>query len=133
MAVRPQGHAAADARRFWLPSVGNRPGRPCGLNGQELAAKLQADKPSLKIIYSSGHSTHLLGKDSGLQVGLNFLPKPYNPQSLAATVRRCLDSQPLPALNALSEHQALRVASAAASGQPDASGQIRSGPAQHES
>jgi CheY-like chemotaxis protein len=94
---------------------------PGGLNGQELATKLRAGKPSLKIIYTSGHSTHLLGKDSGLQVGLNFLPKPYNPQSLAATVRRCLDSHPLPALNAPSEHQALRVASAAASGQPDAS------------
>jgi len=106
---------------------------PGGLNGQELAAKLRADKPSLKIIYSSGHSTHLLGKDSGLQVGLNFLPKPYNPQSLAATVRRCLDSQPLPVLNAPSEHEAPRVAGAAASGQPDASAQIHSGPPQHES
>ena len=101
---------------------------PGGLNGQELATKLRADKPSLKIIYTSGHSTHLLGKDSGLQVGLNFLPKPYNPQSLAATVRRCLDSQPLPALNAPSEQQALRVASAAANGEPDAPAHIHSGP-----
>ncbi|MEO8425840.1 MAG: response regulator [Verrucomicrobiota bacterium] len=75
---------------------------PGGLNGQELAAQLQADKPGLKIIYTSGHSANLLGKHTGLQAGLNFLPKPYNPQSLGATVRRCLDSGTLPGVNALS-------------------------------
>ena len=80
---------------------------PGGLNGQELATKLRADKPGLKIIYTSGHSTHLLGKDCGLQVGLNFLPKPYNPQTLGATVRRCLDSQTLPGIIAPFELQAL--------------------------
>jgi two-component system, cell cycle sensor histidine kinase and response regulator CckA len=105
---------------------------PGGLNGQELATKLRADKPSLKIIYTSGHSTHLLGKDSGLQAGLNFLPKPYNPQSLAATVRRCLDSPTLPGLKAPSEHQAPRIAIAPAGGQSDARSQIHSGHDQHE-
>jgi CheY-like chemotaxis protein len=100
---------------------------PGGLNGHELAAKLQAEKPSLKIIYTSGHSTHLLGKYSGLEAGLNFLPKPYNPQSLAATVGCCLDSPTSPGVNASSRHQAPRIATASAGGQPDASAQVQIG------
>ncbi len=64
---------------------------PEGVSGRELAAKLQADKKSLKVIFTSGHSIDLIGADASLREGLNFLQKPYRPLTLAQTIRACLD------------------------------------------
>jgi len=65
---------------------------PHGLGGRELAQKLLADKPALKVIYSSGYSLAVVGTDMVLQEGLNFLQKPYHPRKLAQAVRDCLDA-----------------------------------------
>jgi two-component system, NtrC family, sensor kinase len=66
---------------------------PDGVSGRELAQRLQTAKPQLKVLYSSGYSTDLVGQKSILQDGHNFLPKPYNPEKLAQVVRNCLDTQ----------------------------------------
>jgi CheY-like chemotaxis protein len=65
---------------------------PDGVSGRELAQRLQSAKPDLKVLYSSGYSTELVGRDALLQDGKNFLPKPYNPDKLAHTVRSCLNT-----------------------------------------
>jgi two-component system, cell cycle sensor histidine kinase and response regulator CckA len=66
---------------------------PQGISGRELAARLKAQKPALKVIYSSGYTPDLLGPGiEGLCEGVNYLQKPYRPQILAQTVRACLDS-----------------------------------------
>jgi len=72
---------------------------PEGLTGRQLAEKLKAQNPELKVIYSSGYSADLV-TDDGLELseGLNFLQKPYHPQKLAQTVRSCLDSVEKPML-----------------------------------
>ena len=64
---------------------------PGGLNGRELAEKLWLEKPKLKVIFSSGYGADTLGKDFKLDPELNYLQKPYLPQTLARAVRRCLD------------------------------------------
>jgi two-component system, cell cycle sensor histidine kinase and response regulator CckA len=64
---------------------------PQGISGRELAAKLLAEKPALKVVYSSGYSLAVVGADMVLQEGLNFLQKPYHPRKLAQTIRDCLD------------------------------------------
>lgn len=64
---------------------------PAGISGLELAAKLQVSKPDLRVIFTSGYSADLAGKDLDLQEGQNFLEKPSRPDQLLATVRRCLD------------------------------------------
>ncbi|MDB6021233.1 MAG: multi-sensor hybrid histidine kinase, partial [Pedosphaera sp.] len=64
---------------------------PHGLSGRELATKLLAEKPGLKVIYSSGYSLAVVGKDMVMQEGLNFLQKPYSPRKLAQAIRDCLD------------------------------------------
>jgi PAS domain S-box-containing protein len=66
---------------------------PNGLTGFELARRLLADKPDLKVIYTSGYSGNLEGNRSTFVEGLNFLQKPYSPQTLAATVRKNLDQK----------------------------------------
>ncbi|MFO1476554.1 MAG: response regulator [Verrucomicrobiota bacterium] len=64
---------------------------PSGMNGSELAKILQARNPQLKVIYTSGYSPEILKKDSLYVKGVNFLPKPYDPQTLLKAVRTCLD------------------------------------------
>ena len=63
---------------------------PDGMSGRQLAERLRADNPSLKILFTSGYSTDLLGKDLGLKEGANFLQKPYPPSKLVETVRNAL-------------------------------------------
>ena len=66
---------------------------PEGLTGRQLGEKLKAQKPSLRVIYSSGYSVDLVSEEGmELSEGLNFLQKPYHPQKLAQTVRSCLDT-----------------------------------------
>jgi CheY-like chemotaxis protein len=64
---------------------------PLGVSGRELAERLQQEKPSLKIIYTSGYSPGMAGKDLALLEGFNFLAKPYPPARLIEVVRECLD------------------------------------------
>jgi CheY-like chemotaxis protein len=65
---------------------------PDQLNGRELAEKLWAEQPQLKVIFTSGYSAEVVGKDFVLRPGLNYLQKPYHPQKLALAVRDCLDA-----------------------------------------
>ena len=67
---------------------------PDNMNGRELAEKLWAERPGLKVIFTSGYSSDIVGKDFKLEPGLNYLQKPYQPQALALAVRRCLDDKP---------------------------------------
>ncbi|MEO7678749.1 MAG: ATP-binding protein, partial [Verrucomicrobiota bacterium] len=65
---------------------------PGNMTGRELAEKLKAQKPRLKVIYTSGYSVETIGKDFAFKRGLNFLQKPYHPLALLKVVRDCLDS-----------------------------------------
>jgi two-component system NtrC family sensor kinase len=68
---------------------------PDGLSGRELAARLQGEKPGLKVLFSSGYTREFSDSDFSSNPGLHFLPKPYTPQKLAAAVRACLESEPV--------------------------------------
>jgi two-component system, cell cycle sensor histidine kinase and response regulator CckA len=64
---------------------------PAGMMGRDLAARLTAQNPRLKVIYTSGYSSYMAGQDVSLLEGRNFLPKPYSLGKLAQFVRECLD------------------------------------------
>jgi len=66
---------------------------PNQMNGRELAEKLWAERPHLKVIFTSGYSVEVVGADFVLQRGINYLQKPYPPKKLALMVRDCLDSK----------------------------------------
>jgi two-component system cell cycle sensor histidine kinase/response regulator CckA len=66
---------------------------PDGISGHQLAEKLKADNPQLKVIYTTGYSPDLMGKDIALREGVNFLQKPYPPQKLVQTVRNGLETE----------------------------------------
>jgi two-component system cell cycle sensor histidine kinase/response regulator CckA len=65
---------------------------PGGVMGSELAERLTSQCPRLKVIYTSGYSPGMAGKDASLLEGRNFLPKPYSIGKLAHFVRQCLDA-----------------------------------------
>ena len=65
---------------------------PDRMSGRELAEKIWAERPMLKVIFTSGYSADVVGRDFVLQRGLNYLQKPYHPQKLARAVRECLDA-----------------------------------------
>ena len=63
---------------------------PDGMSGRELAEKLKSDNPNLKVVFTTGYSSELLGDDIVLRAGVNFLQKPYPPQKLLETIRNGL-------------------------------------------
>ncbi len=89
--------SGADALEVWERA--NRPVdllltdmvMPGGIMGSELAERLSNQCPHLKVIYTSGYSPGMAGRDASLLEGRNFLPKPYSIGKLAQFVRECLD------------------------------------------
>jgi two-component system cell cycle sensor histidine kinase/response regulator CckA len=63
---------------------------PGGMTGGELAAELKKRKPGLKVIYASGYSSALTGKDFAQGDNI-FLAKPYQPVQVARLIRNTLD------------------------------------------
>jgi PAS domain S-box-containing protein len=66
---------------------------PGGMNGRDLAEKIWAERPGMKVIFSSGYGADTLGKDYKLDPRFNYLQKPYQPDALSRTVRNCLDGK----------------------------------------
>jgi CheY-like chemotaxis protein len=65
---------------------------PDGINGRELADKMRKSRPKLKVIFTSGYSADVWGKDFVLQRGQQLMQKPYDLQKLALAVRALLDA-----------------------------------------
>ncbi|MGP8201709.1 MAG: response regulator [Limisphaerales bacterium] len=65
---------------------------PGGIMGSELAERLSSKCPRLKVIYTSGYSPGMAGRDTSLLESRNFLSKPYSIGKLAQFVRECLDA-----------------------------------------
>jgi DNA-binding NtrC family response regulator len=63
---------------------------PGGAGGLELSRQLAALAPGLRVIYTSGYSPDLFKGDVPLVAGVNYLPKPYLAQQLAAILRSAL-------------------------------------------
>jgi CheY-like chemotaxis protein len=64
---------------------------PEGISGLELATRLRDRSPQLRVIFTSGYSGDVAGPKLHLQEEENFIQKPFAPQRLLETVRRCLD------------------------------------------
>ena len=65
---------------------------PGDLGGKQLAKAARGDRPDLKVIFVSGYSAEIAGRELALRTGENFLQKPFNPSQLLVTVRNCLDA-----------------------------------------
>jgi two-component system, cell cycle sensor histidine kinase and response regulator CckA len=64
---------------------------PGGMTGMELIEAIKKRRTDIRVIYTSGYSDELTGKDLRHD-DMIFLPKPYLPSQLARLVRKCLDA-----------------------------------------
>jgi len=63
-----------------------------GMNGLELANKLQSLVPGLKRLFMSGYTADIIAHHGVLDEGLQFIHKPFSLTALGAKVREVLDS-----------------------------------------
>lgn len=64
---------------------------PGGKDGFELAEILQAENRQLKVVFISGYSAAIAGRELVLKEGQNFIQKPCVPKTMLEVVRNCLD------------------------------------------
>jgi PAS domain S-box-containing protein len=64
---------------------------PEGMSGQQLAQKIQADRPELKILLCSGYSADIAERGIHLNPGQVFVQKPFSSEQLLSAIRECLD------------------------------------------
>jgi CheY-like chemotaxis protein len=61
------------------------------MDGRDLARRLQAKRPGLRVLYLSGYASGAIVDQGVLEPGLDFLEKPYSPPELRRKVREILD------------------------------------------
>jgi len=62
-----------------------------GMNGNELAEQIQAQRPGIRILYMSGYDNRLIEDPTTLGEGVAFLAKPLTVETLTEKVRAVLD------------------------------------------
>ncbi len=62
-----------------------------GIHGRIVAERLQAERPGIKVLFSSGYSGDIISQSGILQEGIDFISKPFSAHSLAHKVRTILD------------------------------------------
>lgn len=63
------------------------------MSGQELAARLMAVRPALRVLYMSGYTDNAIVQHSVLEESAQFIAKPITASSLAQKVREVLDRE----------------------------------------
>jgi two-component system cell cycle sensor histidine kinase/response regulator CckA len=67
---------------------------PSGLQGDALAKKALELRPGLPVLFMSGYPRHLLERGRVIDAGVNYLQKPFTPETLGRRVREVLDTAP---------------------------------------
>jgi CheY-like chemotaxis protein len=63
-----------------------------GISGRELAKRLSAQRPALRVLYMSGYTYNVIAQGGTLERGVAFLQKPFTPRVLVEKVREVLDA-----------------------------------------
>jgi two-component system cell cycle sensor histidine kinase/response regulator CckA len=75
-----------------------------GMNGRELAQHILEIRPNVKVLYMSGYTENVIGRNGTLDAGVRLLQKPFTLRDLKSKVREVLDSTPFPPEIAMSVH-----------------------------
>jgi len=68
-----------------------------GMNGRELAQHISEIRPNVKVLYMSGYTENVIGRNGTLEQGVRLLSKPFTLHELKRKVREVLDATPAPA------------------------------------
>jgi len=63
---------------------------PGGLSGIDLAQRVLADKPGVKVIITSGYNTEMPDLSKATVFSLVYLPKPSPAATLLSLIQKCL-------------------------------------------
>ena len=63
------------------------------MSGREFAARLEAVRPGLTVLYMSGYTDGAIVRHGALEPGIAFLQKPIAPQTLMQKIRELLDGR----------------------------------------
>ncbi|MFO7986774.1 MAG: response regulator [Desulfatiglandaceae bacterium] len=64
-----------------------------GMNGKDLAKRLQKQDPNLRVLYMSGYTDEAVVHNGELEEGTPFIQKPFSPDSMARKVREAIGSE----------------------------------------
>ena len=64
-----------------------------GMNGRELAERLQSLCPGMHVLYSSGYADDVMAHHGNVQAQFNFIAKPFTLAALAKKLRQLLDAK----------------------------------------
>jgi len=67
-----------------------------GMSGREVAAIIQRETPSVRVLFMSGYPDSLVTAQGVLIDNVHFLAKPFTAASLMGAVRQALESSPTP-------------------------------------
>ncbi|HXD22603.1 MAG TPA: ATP-binding protein, partial [Gemmatimonadaceae bacterium] len=62
-----------------------------GLSGRDLAGRLKASRPDMKVLFTSGYTDDAMMRRGVADRGVAFMQKPFTPETLARRVRQVLD------------------------------------------
>jgi len=62
-----------------------------GTSGRELARRISARRPDIRVLYMSGYTDNVISSGGMLERGLAFLQKPFSPATLVQKVREVLN------------------------------------------
>jgi two-component system, cell cycle sensor histidine kinase and response regulator CckA len=61
-----------------------------GLSGSAAVSEIKRSVPDAKMLFMSGYTDHAILRDGALRAGLNFIQKPFSPESLARKIQEVL-------------------------------------------
>jgi FixJ family two-component response regulator len=64
-----------------------------GMNGRELAGRLQLQSPGLRCLFMSGYTANVIAHRGVLDDGVVFIQKPFSVRDLSRKVREALQDQ----------------------------------------
>src|SRR5918992_1183607 len=64
-----------------------------GMGGKELAERIRETYPESKVLFISGYTERFVASDNLLELGVDFLAKPFMPDALVSKIRELLDRE----------------------------------------
>jgi two-component system, cell cycle sensor histidine kinase and response regulator CckA len=61
-----------------------------GMNGRELAQEIALLRPALKVLFMSGYSSEIVARRGIMELGMNFIQKPFDMEGLNLKIRETL-------------------------------------------